>query len=211
MVKRIVCVSICAVIAVAASTHAAENLVINGDFSDPEPLKGWRSDYRFQNNSIFMNNHERITLAKSAGGYRNAAKIAHPGGWSEIRLESNPIKFEQGYRYSCTMDIKGANTRVYFAGYKWKPGIRPHPEPKDGEMRMIYKSKPVAGSYRNGKRISFSIPGVKTSKAALKHLRLVRFIRVFVWTGHYTGSKPEVLVDNVVVTRKPYNVKKNMK
>ena len=205
--KRIILTAICVAFA-AISAHAKENLIINGDFSDSEdPFKGWMVDYQWLKNKHFMNNHNRISVEKNAGVYRNAAKMVHPNGWTEIKMESDPIKFEQGQQYTCTMDIKGKGTRVYFSGYKWKPGIRPHDAPKDGELRMIYKSKPVAGSYNNWKRITFSIPGLKPSATALKHLRYVRFIRVFVWTGSEDKGSPEVLIDNVVVTKAPSKYK----
>ena len=96
------------------------------------------------------------------------------------------------------MDVKGGPYRIYFAGYKWKPGVRPNDNPHLGDLRMIYKSKAVAGSNSSRKRVRIELPGVKLSEQAKAHLKDVRFITVYVWMMGEGGT-----VDNVTVTKSP--------
>ena len=201
--KRFTLAAICALI-VTGAAYAADNLVINGKFDDYEdPLKGWTTDYRWSGSSIYANNHERISVVPREGVYSKVCKLSGKKGYSEVRIESNPIKFEQNHQYTCNLDLKGGTTHLYFAGYKWKPGIRPHDDPKDGELRLIYKSKLEKVSSSGWKKVSFQIPGVNASALSMKHMKYVRFIRVYAIT---IGGKKDTFIDNVVVTKKPHTI-----
>lgn len=187
----------------ATSAIALDNLLINGTFDDPKnPTKGWMVDYAWTGNAVYMQNKSRVSIVRRDGLKRNVLNIKVPQG-SEAKVESQLIPYERGARYRCTMDIKAnvknkyGPTRVYFAGYRWKPGIRPHDNPKPGETRMVYKSKAETGFPGAWKSITFDFPMKRLSSAAKKHLRRVRFISVYVWTAQGTS------IDNVRVYKQP--------
>jgi len=208
MMKRFAFAAVCAVF-VTTSAHTAENLVINGKFDDYEdPLKGWMTDYRWSKSTIYSKNHERISVVPNEGVYSKVCKLSGKKGYSEVRIESNPIKFEQEHQYTCTLDFKGGQTHLYFAGYKWKPGIRPHENPNDGELRLIYKSKLEKAKSTGWKKVTFQIPGVNASALSMKHMKYVRFIRVYAIT---IGGGKDTFIDNVVVTKKPYAISSSLR
>lgn len=185
-------------LACLAITHgrAAENLVENGDFSDTkEPLKGWLTDYAWSGNKHYVGNKERVAVVASEGGKSKVAKIT-PAGDAGAKMECLPILFEAGYRYTCELEVKGGPYRIYFAGYKWEPGVRPHEKPELGELRLIYKSKASSGSGGSSwKKEKLELPGVELSATAKKHLKEVRFITLYVW------MMKDGYVDNITVTR----------
>ena len=114
------------------------------------------------------------------------------------KMESDPIPLEKGFRYRCKMDVKmdrGGPVKIYFAGYKWKPGIRPHDNPELGELRMIYKSKADTGAGKSMGRMKIELPGVKLSSATRSHLKHVRFITLYVWI------RKEGSIDDVRITK----------
>ena len=134
-------------------------------------------------------------MVASEAGRSKVAKFK-PAGDAGAKMECIPIKFEEGYRYTCELEVKGGPYRIYFAGYKWKPGIRPNDNPKPEELRLIYKSK--ASSAKGGsswKKEKIELPGVKLSSTAKKHLKEVRFVTVYIW------MMKEGCVDNVKVTK----------
>lgn len=196
-----------ACLAFAAGTHAqvplkGENLCYNGDFSNTEdPRAGWTYNYAFAKISHYMGNHNRVELLPTYKGYQNVLFL---NGTSETKVESKPIKFEQGVRYRCTLDINGNTTpHIYFTGYKWNPGIRPHEDPHIGDLRRIYKSQFRGHDVKKGnngwKRETFEFPLEDASELSLKHLRQVRFITVYIIAlADFPG---QVYVDNVKVER----------
>jgi len=201
MLKRLVILS--ALIAAPAFAATPVNLLENGNFDDPQdPFKGWMVDYAWTGNSVYMGNKSRVSLLPRDGMKKNVLQIMPKQG-SESKVESQLIPYEYGARYRCKMDIKAnvknkyGPTRVYFAGYRWLPGIRPHETPYPGETRMVYKSKAETGFPGSWKTISFDFPMQKLSSAAKKHLRQVRFISVYVWTAQGAW------VDNVKVYKLP--------
>lgn len=180
-----------------------QNMVFNGSFDHPDdPLKGWTVNLEWLGNSHYMKNHTRIAAVESYKGYRN---LAHINGKSkETKIESLPMKFEQGARYRCTIDVNGnTNPHIYFRGHKWQPGIRPHDEPTIPEMRTIYKSQFRGHKVQKGangwKRITFEFPLEDLSSLAKKHLRYVRFFTVYaIVLADFPG---EIYIDNVKVER----------
>ncbi|MBL7075945.1 MAG: hypothetical protein ISS31_00605 [Kiritimatiellae bacterium] len=189
-----------AIVLFATSALAAtpENLLENGSFDDPkDPFKGWMVDYAWTGSSVYMGNKNTVSLVPRDGMKKTVLKITPK---KESKVESKLIPYEYGARYRCTMDIKaskGAPTRVYFAGYRWLPGIRPHDEPYPGETRMVYKSKAETGFPTSWKKVTLDFPMQKLSSAAKKHLRQVRFFSVYVWTAQ------GVSIDNVKVYKLP--------
>lgn len=179
----------------AVPAIAAENLLVNGDFENKEePLAGWTVDYQFTENSNYMQNHTRVSVVPGDGVKRNVLRIAAP---PESKVEGMLIPYEPGARYRCTLDAKGAFTRIYFAGYKWKPGVRPHEDPHPGELRMIYKSKACTDISTTWKTATLEFPMQELSAQAKKHLSYVRFICLYIWTNE------GVSIDNVKITEIP--------
>ncbi len=182
---------------VPVSGEAADkNLCFNGTFDfEGNPLEGWITDYRQVGNSWYMENHHKVQSVEREGTKRDVAKLSM-GGDAGAKMESRPIPFEQGSRYECTMDFKGDGIcRVYFAGYKWKPGIRPHENPEIGELRPLYKSKANTAGGSAWKTITLDMPMKEISPLADKHLKPVRFITLYVYT---TGT---AFVDNVKISK----------
>ena len=164
----------------AASAVGAGNLLENGGFDDKEnPLAGWTVDYRWTENSNYVDNYRRVSVVPRDGLKRDVLRITAP---PESKVESKLIPFEAGARYRCTLDVKGSFTRIYIAGYRWKPGVRPHGNPHPGELRMVYKSKAFTDISESWKTVTLDFPMKKLSSAARTHLRQVRFICLYVWT-----------------------------
>ncbi|MEI6277932.1 MAG: hypothetical protein WCQ16_00955 [Verrucomicrobiae bacterium] len=111
-------------------------------------------------------------------------------------MESRPFPIEPGFKYICNLEIKGGGYRVYFAGYQWAPGIRPHDNPELGELRMIYQSKALTGSGEWTQQ-KLELPGVVLSGEAKTHLKKVRFLTIYIWM-----LKPGS-VANVTLTKVP--------
>ena len=170
---------------------AQERLVSNGTFDQKDnPLAGWITDYEWTGNSNYIDNKTRVT--PFGGAVKLDPKTEAAEG---AKMECTPIPFEPGYRYSAKLDVKGGPYRVYFAGYQWKPGIRPHDNPELGELRMIYKSKVAAGEGQT--KLELDLPGVELTSLAKKHLKYVRYVTLYIWFMN------DGYVDNVVVERTP--------
>ena len=130
---------------------------------------------------------------------RNAKIARHTqdgsAGDAGVKMECRAFPLEPGFKYVCTLDMKGAGYRIYFSGYQFAPGVRPHENPELGELREIYKSKATVGSSAEWKQEKIEIPGVKLSPQATEALRKVRYLTVYIWM-----AKPG-FVDNVTVTK----------
>ena len=178
----------------APSNVQAQSIIENGSFDDPaSPLKGWTVDYAFSGNSHYMDNKSKVSIITEAAR-KNVVQFAN-GGDPGVKMESKTFPLEPGFKYTCSLDIKGAGYRVYFAGYQFAPGVRPHENPELGELRMVYQSKATTGSSAEWKQERFELPGVTLSQQALEHLKKVRYLTVYIWM-----AKPG-FVDNVTVTK----------
>ena len=159
----------------AAPAARAQNLVPNGDFDHQQgALFGWITDYAWTGNSKIAGNKDCVAVEDGA------AHIKSPGTQG-AKMECVPIPFEPGFRYTAEFQVKGGPYRIYFAGYKWKPGIRPHDNPELGELRMIYKSKALAKQSRSADNEKIELPGVELSAQAKAALKPVRFLTLYVW------------------------------
>lgn len=180
----------------AAFARPGKNLCFNGSFDNTNnALEGWNYDYRWLGNANYMDNHNRVSVVPSEA--RKKTVLRYKGG-TQGKVESKPIPFELGYRYKCTLDMKGSAVRMYFAGYKWQPGVRPHLDPHLGKLRKIYKSKPWVGAAGNRwQTVSFEFPLKNLSDLAMQSLKYVRFVTVYLLCD--IGG--EVFWNNVRVTR----------
>ena len=181
-----------------ASPCPAQNLLKNGAFDQPaNPFEGWVTDYAWTGNKWYLDNKKWITLT-SDGARRSVVKFeGFPRDNQGAKMETLPFPLEPGFRYICTVDVKGGPYRFYFAGYRWAPGIAPHENPELGELRMIYQSKAVTGMAKEWTTAKFEIPGMQLSQSALEHLREVRYLTVYLWFMN-PGC-----VANVVLTKVP--------
>jgi hypothetical protein len=179
---------------VAAPPVPLQPLLENGNFDHPtEPFKGWVTDYAFTGNSWYVGNKAHLSIVQEAGR-KNVVQFGNAGD-AGVKMECRAFPLEPGFKYVATLDIKGGGYRVYFAGYQFTPGVRPHDNPELGELRMIYQSKATSSSSDVWKQEKIELPGVKLSSAAMEHLKKVRYLTVYIWM-----VKPGFL-DNVTVTK----------
>jgi len=183
----------------AGGAGAAENLCFNGTFDhSPDPLEGWTTDYAWPKNKNYVDNRDRVSVLPLEGGRASVVRIVAAGD-AGAKLDSKPIPFEMGYRYTCKFKMKTKGDgplRIYFAGHKWKPGIRPHDDPEMGELRTIYKSKAYTQSHSSWKTVTFELPGIKKmSKTAYNTMKYLRFVTLYAWTSR------ELFIDDVQITR----------
>ena len=177
----------------ATAAHA-QSLLENGSFENQgDPLKGWVTDYAFTGNTHYIGNKQHVTVAMESAR-KNVANFGNAGD-AGVKMECRAFPLEPGFKYVCNLDIKGGGYRVYFAGYQWAPGVRPHENPELGELRMIYQSKALTGSSADWKQEKLELPGVPLSDAAKAHLKKVRYLTIYIWM-----VKPGA-VDNITVTK----------
>ena len=179
---------------VGAPPVPQQPIIENGNFDNPtDPLKGWIIDYAFAGNSNYIGNKSHVSIA-TEGARKNVVQFGSAGD-AGVKMECRAFALEPGFKYICNLDIKSGGYRIYFAGYQWAPGVRPHENPELGELRMIYQSKATTGSSEAWKQEKLEIPGVAPSAQAIEHLKKVRFLTVYIWM-----AKPG-FVDNVTVTK----------
>lgn len=177
-------------------SSAPQSIIENGNFDDPaDPLKGWIVDYAFTGNSHYIGNKSHVSIA-TEGIRKNVVQFDSAGG-AGVKMECRSFAREPGFKYTCTLDVKGGGYRIYFAGYQFAPGVRPHENPDLGELRMIYQSKATVGSSEEWKQERVELPGVTLSQQAIDHLKKVRYLTVYIWM-----AQPG-LVDNVTVIKSP--------
>ncbi|RFC46266.1 MAG: hypothetical protein DVB28_000102 [Verrucomicrobia bacterium] len=173
---------------------AGPSIIENGSFDDPvDPLKGWIVDYAFTGNSNYIGNKSHVSIA-TEGVRKNVVQFGSAGD-AGVKMECRSFVLERGFKYTCTLDIKGGGYRIYFAGYQFAPGVRPHESPDLGELRMIYQSKAAVGSSAEWKQEKLELPGVTLSQQAIDHLKKVRYLTVYIWM-----AKPGC-VDNVNIVK----------
>ena len=116
-----------ACLALPMGAAAAPSLIPNGTFDHASgPFTGWQTDYAWTKNKHYVENAARVTVKPSEAGKSGVAQLTAAGGGG-TKIESIPIPFELGYKYTCEIDVKGGPYRLYFGGYQWEPGIRPQP------------------------------------------------------------------------------------
>jgi hypothetical protein len=153
-----------AAVVAAPIAHAGSNLVVNGSFDDKENrLKGWKYKYdpnEDKNAGWYVNNHDHVSVVENDNGQRNVlglwgdyAILQVPGQGTKVDSAPIPFDAKATYRFSCKARSTGPNCRILLEGYKWRPGIKPHPNPAHNELRKCYKfSQLYFGEEKAGSR-----------------------------------------------------------
>jgi len=186
--KRLIAILVCG----APFMGVAGNLLENGNFENG--LAGWLTDYTWARNSHYMANHDHIEVIPEADGRTHVARMRAPSD-AGVKMETKLFPFRKGDSYRATLWVQG-KYRIYFSGYQWRPGVRPHDSPTHPEMRQIYRSRATTGFHRHWRQITVEIPGVENLSAnAVAHLQRVRFISLFIW------NEQDGYVDDVVLEK----------
>lgn len=163
------------------SAFAQQNLVINGSFDAPgDPLKGWNTDYAWTKNSHYVGNASLVVPMEQFNGQHQVVCFQKHQD-AGVKMESVLIPYEQGGKYRASLKVQGGTYRVYFSGYQWNPGTRPHDNPTLPEMRPVYRSKTEVGQSSAWKTITLDIPGTEASELSLQHLKKVRFMTLYIF------------------------------
>ncbi len=165
--------------ACVATAQKTNNLIQNGSFDDPgDPFRGWTIDYKALGNE-FTHNSKRISFLPFEDGRTSVMRVDNvmEGG---TKAESSIIPFDISQKYRATLYVKGGPYRIYFAGYQWKPGVRPYDNPRPEDLRMVYRSKTATGRAKSWTLLSLDIPGVAASELSLKHMKKIRFLRLYI-------------------------------
>lgn len=188
----------------------SQNLCVNGDFSrtDTNGLpEGWMCDFTWMGRAYWMNNQRYIRVSPGDGPHRNVLALSKGAGTDEPLIASAPIPYEHGKQYSVTMDARsdGPRPRMYIRGYKWKSGIRPHPDPHLSELQDVFRGKPFEGLSKTWKEYSRTFPHYAkdaSSDVSLAYLKHVRFIVLYITIpcDEYPGNA--VYIDNVDIRKR---------
>lgn len=182
-------------ITLLATGGAGQTLQPNHDFSHPEdPLYAWHYDYEWTSNRNYMGNADRVSVLPQANGRQNVLQIMGLGDVGS-KVESIILPFEQGMSYRARVTLRGGPYRIYFSGYQWQPGIRPHDQPTLQELRPVYRSKAVTGETRSWQTVDVEIPGIDPTELSLRHLQRVRFVTLYIFALRMTQ------VDEVIIVR----------
>ena len=185
-----------ATICLMAAPHGfAQNLVENGSFDDSaDPLAGWVTDYSWTKNNQYMENVGNVEVVSMEAGYSNVCRLFSDRD-AGTKMETVPIPFEEGYRYTCTLKFKGPDYRIYFAGYRWKPRVKPYDDPDISDLRAVYKSRAETGQANGWTTVKLELPGKKMTRGMQTYLKQVKYITLFVYVTR-TGY-----IDEVKITR----------
>jgi len=134
-----------------------------------------------------------------------------------VMVDSDPIPVAPGGRYKLTISAKttGCDCRILVEGYRWRPGIKPHANPKLKEVRKCYRFAQVyfgpekagtMGGIREAQgwtTASQTFPDVKITKLAMESFNKVQFLVVHIIAIN-GGKDPEwvhLYVDDVELER----------
>lgn len=202
---------------------AGSNLVINGHFSDTnELLHGWKYNYEDTGNELLAANHTHVAVTNE--GSKNHALALQANGdllsniGQGVMVDSDPIPVDPGGRYKLTISAKttGPDCRILVEGYRWRPGIKPHANPKLKEVRKCYRFAQVYfGAEKAGTmggirpeqgwtKAAQTFPDEKMTKLALESFNKIQFLVVHIIAIGGTWKDPEwvyLYVDDVELER----------
>lgn len=136
-----------------------KNLLVNGGFdSTNPPLAGWKYNYEDTGNEHWAANHLYVSLTNIPGAEKYALDLCAnkgllwgghkplilgvgEGAGQGVMVDSDPVPIEPKgkYRFSASARSTGCNARILVEGYRWRPGIKPHSNPKLAELRKCYR------------------------------------------------------------------------
>lgn len=129
------------------------------------------------------------------------------------KVDSLPISFESGstYELSAWGRSSGPTCRLLIEGYRWAPGVKPHPDPDLSELRKCYKfSQLYFGSKKEGTmsevpkawsqgKIVFPDPEMSKSVEARKNLAKIKFVVVHIVA--IGGADGTLFIDDVSIKK----------
>lgn len=203
---------------------AGSNLVINGKFDSTNSfLYGWKYNYENTGNALYADNHLRVAVTND-GNHHNVLALTADYYilWERgqgVIVDSYPIPIQPGGRYKLTVSARsmGPNCRILVEGYRWRPGIRPHPHPKLSKLRKCYKFYQVyfgprkagvmGGIGSTWRRASQTFPDKKMKPLAQESFNKVKFLVVHIVAIDVIhddvakGGEYSLFVDDVVLER----------
>jgi hypothetical protein len=207
----------------SASAWAGSNLVVNGHFSNTnEFLQGWKYNYEDTGNELLASNHCHVAITNEGSKNHVLALQANSDLLFNIgqgvMVDSDPISVAPGGRYKLTVSAKstGPDCRILVEGYHWRPGIKPHANPKLKEVRKCYRFAQVYfGAEKAGtmggispalgwSKASQTFPDEKMSKMAKESFDKIQFLVVHIIAIGGSGKDPEwvyLYVDDVELER----------
>jgi len=209
----------------ASSTGwARANLVVNGRFDNTnEFLRGWKYNYEDTGNKLFAANHTYVSVTNQGSRKHVLSLRANDDliGIQGVQVDSAPIAVAPGGRYKLTVSAKTTwpDCRILVEGYRWRPGIKPHANPRLAEVRKCYRFTQVYfGAEKAGtmggikpaqgwETASQTFPNKKMTKLAQKNFDKVQFLVVHIIAIGNWPKSPDVpewiylYVDNVKLER----------
>lgn len=207
----------------SSAAWAGSNLVVNGHFSETnEFLRGWTYNYEYTGNSQWASNHYHVAVTNEGG--KNHVLALRGNKWilwelgMGTQVDSDPIPFDPKGKYKFTLSAKttGPNCRILIEGYRWRPGVKPHANPKLKEMRKCYRFALLYfGAEKAGTKgdispamgwttASQTLPDPKMSKLALESFNRIQFMVIHIIAIDGTWKDPEwvyLYVDDVQLER----------
>lgn len=190
------------------------NLVTNGSFDHPDnPLTAWTYKYDRQGESWYFNNHNNVKVLDDGSRksvlalWGDIAILQNPGPGTKV--DSRPIPFSAGtsYELSAWGRSSGPTARFLVEGYRWAPGVKPHPDPDLSELRKCYKfSQLYFGSNKEGTmstvpkqwsqaKLVFPETALSKSEDAQRNLAKIKFIVIHIVA--IGGSEGTLYIDDV--------------
>lgn len=201
---------------------AGSNLVVNGSFDHPgDPLYGWK--YRYdpeedKNVGWYTNNHERVCVVPENDGRKqvlslwgDTAILWAPGQGTKVDSAPIPFKAEGRFRFSAWVRSTGPYCRMMLEGYRWVPGIKPHPNPKMNELRRCYRFTPLYANEQQGgsrvpvgphwRKMEMTLPPANPGKLQQEKLKEIEFVMVHIVA--IDGTEGNLYVDDVRLEKLP--------
>jgi hypothetical protein len=202
----------------AVAATIGSNLVANGSFDNPEnPLTAWMYKYEREGDSWYFNNHNNVKVVDDGSHksvlalWGNYSILQAPGQGTKV--DSQPIPFEAGvtYELSAWGRSSGPTSRMLIEGYRWDPGVKPHPDPDIYELRKCYKfSQLYFGPKKEGSlgdvpktwsqgKIIFPDPEMSKSPDAKKNLAKIKFVVIHIVA--IGGADGTLYVDDISIKK----------
>jgi len=202
---------------------AGSNLIVNGHFADTnEFLPGWKYNYEDTGNELLAANHTHVSVTNEGSENHVLALQANGDLLSNVgqgvMVDSDPIPFAPDGRYKLTVSAKttGPDCRILVEGYRWRPGVKPHANPKLKEMRKCYRFAQVyfgpekagtMGGIRPAQgwtKAAHTFPDAKMNKLALESFNKIQFLVIHIIAIGGSWKDPEwvyLYVDDVELER----------